>query len=209
LEAEGRYEDVLSGAQAALTRLPHKLPIRAAIADHLCAAAARLNEVEALRAGRWEAFTATPTLPRLLDVWEAAPEAESRTRLMQQAVQHIEAYLARPRRWRPTFDSWEEDELETPAWIDRSALAHACVLAGNLDGAHGLAPRDKLLGWSDRNTVQGLVVPLCLALLSGKSLNALPANLKQLWHRGLETSLGLDDWIEADKTPTCEPPVHR
>ncbi len=117
---------------------------------------------------------------------------------MQQATQHIEAYLAHPPRWTPTFDAWQEDQYETPAWTDRSVLAHACVLAGDIEGAHRLASREKVLGWSDSSNPQGFVVPLFLVLLSGKTLNALPSSLKQLWHRGLETSLGLDDWAEDD-----------
>ena len=46
-------------------RLPAKLPIRAAMADHLCAAAAKLKETQALRAGRWEAFLVKPVLDAL------------------------------------------------------------------------------------------------------------------------------------------------
>jgi hypothetical protein len=63
LEQEGKHQEVLAAAQEALQALPARLPIRAAIADHLCAAAARLNEAEALRLGRWEAFIAKSILP--------------------------------------------------------------------------------------------------------------------------------------------------
>ncbi|HID63056.1 MAG TPA: hypothetical protein EYP49_09995, partial [Anaerolineae bacterium] len=73
LEEEGQHDRVLAAAREALATLPRDLPIRAAIADHLCAAASALNDPESLRAGRWEAFVAKPTLARLLDLWEAFP----------------------------------------------------------------------------------------------------------------------------------------
>jgi hypothetical protein len=131
-------------------------------------------------------------------MWEAAPKAEAQERLMQQAAQHLEAYLARRPRWAPAFDGWEENELERPAWVDRSVLAHAYALTGDLDDAHRLAAREKALGWSDSNNVQGFVVSLCFVVLSGKAQNALPSNLKQFWRGGLGISFGRDYWDEDD-----------
>jgi hypothetical protein len=46
------------------------------------------------------------------------------------------------------------------------------------------------------------MVPFCLVLLSGKALNALPSNLRQVWRRGLETSIGFSDWRETDDAET-------
>ena len=202
LEADGKYQGVFTAAQMALKTLPDKLPIRAAIADHLCAAATRLNETEALRAGRWEAFSVAPTLPRLLDLWDAAPGGEARTRMMQQATDHIKSYLAHPPRSADTFVPWADDHLESPAWINRSVLAHACLLAGDVDSAHQLAAREKVLGWSSSDKLQGFVVPFFLTLLSRKALNTLPTNLKQVWQRGLETSVGFSDWRESEDAET-------
>ncbi|HEX7594128.1 MAG TPA: hypothetical protein VF429_08165 [Anaerolineae bacterium] len=85
LEGEGKHREVLVAARDALQALPAKLSIRADVADHLCAAAIKLNDTDSLRAARWEAFVAAPTLVRLLDLWDATPNAE-RTRLMQQAA---------------------------------------------------------------------------------------------------------------------------
>ena len=205
LAQEGQHREVLLAAQAALKTLPGKLPIRAAIADHLCAAASHLKEVEALRAGRWEAFNVAPTLPRLLDLWDAAPDGQGRTKLMQQAADHIKDYLAHPPRQTlgaDMFEPWADDHLESPAWIDRSVLAHACLLAGDLDSAQQLAAREKVLGWSSGDNVQGFVAPFILILLSGKGLNALPSNLKQVWQRGLETSIGFHGWRASDGAET-------
>ncbi len=199
LESEDKHREILSGAQAALKTLPARLPIRAAVADYLCAAAARLNETEALRAGRWEAFSAAPTLLRLLDLWEAAPADKERIRLMQQAADHIKDYLAHPPRQRESEMWWAEDRFEAPAWIDKSVLAHAYLLSQDLDAAHQLAAREKVLGWSSSDNTQGLVAPFCLVLLAGKAPNALPANLKQLWQQRLQTSLGYGSWDDEDK----------
>ncbi len=189
LEEDGKHRETLTAAQEALQKLPAKLPIRAAIADHLCAAAAKLKDDEALRAGRWEAFAAKPTLPRLLDLWDAAPAGE-RPALMQQAADRVKDYLAHPPRDSQMTNDWREDSLESPAWIDNSILAHIHLLAGDWDAAHQLAVHQKPLGWSSRDNPQGLAVAAFLALLSGKPPATLPANLAQLWQGRLQASVG-------------------
>jgi hypothetical protein len=197
LEQEGRHREVLLAAQEALQALPEKRPIRAAIADHLCAAAAQLSEMEALRAGRWEAFLARPTLPRMLDLWDAFPAGGERAAQMRQAARHVRDYLAHPP-GRQEQVEWDVDDLERPAamqsiaWIGESVLAHACLLAGDLEAAYQLAAGEQVLGWSGSSAVQGLVVPFFLALLSGRAPGALPPNLAQLWQWGLASSVGLE-----------------
>jgi hypothetical protein len=202
LEAEDKPREVLAAAQAALKTLPDKLPIRAAIADHLCTAAAKLNETETLRAGRWEAFRIAPTLSRLLDLWEAAPEGKEQTALMRQAADHIQDYLAHPPRESDIMAStWNEDDnednLESPVWIEKSVLAHAYLLAEEVDAVYQLAASENVLGWSSDDNPQGLVVPFFLAQLAEKAPNAFPPNLKQLWQQGLQTSIGFE-WAEAE-----------
>ena len=193
LEQEGKHQEVLAAAQEALQALPARLPIRAAIADHLCAAAAQLNEAEALRLGCWEAFVAKPTLPRMLDLWDVAVDEAERTALMQRAVEHIRDYLAHPPARRDEMMQGDDD-LERPAWIGQSVLAHACLLAGDWDAAHHLAAQGKVLGWSSRESHQGLVVAAFLVLLSGKTLGALPSNLAQLWQWGVQYSVATWSW---------------
>ncbi len=223
LEAEGQLQTVLTEAQAALKTLPAKLPtlapaasagVRAAIADHLCVAAEQLADGEALRKGRWEAFAARPALARLLDLWDATPEGTARTRVMRRAAQHLTAYLTHPPRSDLAFQPWVEDQLETPARVDKSVLSHAHVLASDLLSAHELGSKQRVLGWSASDNPQGLMVPLFLVLLSGKPLNALPPNLKSLWRDALATRTGggegvsagadfeweVDDWAEAGRT---------
>jgi hypothetical protein len=188
LEQEGKQREVLAAAREALQALPVHLPIRAAIADHLCAAAAQLNEAEALRCGRWEGFVAKPALPRLLDLRESAAAGAERTALMQRAVEHLRETLAHPPA-RQSQVALNGDSLERPAWVGQSVLAHACMLAEDWDAAHHVAAQGKVLGWSSRENPQGLVVPAFLALLAGKAPGALPANLAQLWQLGLRNSV--------------------
>jgi hypothetical protein len=203
LEEEGKHQAVLAAAQEALQALPARLPIRAAIADHLCAAAARLNEAEALRLGRWEAFVAKPILPRLLDLWDVAVDAADRAALMERAAEHVRDYLAHPPA-RQDGIVRGDDGLERPAWIDPSVLAHACLLASDWDAAHHLAAQGKVLGWSSRESHQGLVVAAFLALLSGKALGALPSNLAQLWQWNVQSSAAAWSWGYEEKDSVRE-----
>ena len=191
LEQEDKHREVLVAAQEALQTLPTRLPIRAAIADHLCIAAAKLGETETLRAGRWEAFVAKPSLVRLLDLWDAAPSGQEQTGLMQQAAQHAQSYLAHPPGRQETMGIWEiGDNLEAPGLIDKSVLAHAYLFAEEWEAAHQLAAREEVFGWSSSSNPQGLVVPSFLVLLSGRRPDALPPNLGQLWRQGLQNSVG-------------------
>ncbi len=203
LEEEGKHREVLAAAQEALQALPARLPIRAAIADHLCAAAARLNEAEALRLGRWEAFVAEPTLSRILDLWVGAVDVAERTALMERAVEHIRDYLARP----PALQHERvrgDDGVERPAWIGPSVLAHACLLAGDWDAAHHLAAQGEVLGWSRGESHQGLVVAAFLVLLSGETLEALPPNLAQVWEWGVQHSVHGWRWRYGEEDPVHE-----
>jgi hypothetical protein len=199
LEGEGKHREVLVAARDALQALPAKLSIRADVADHLCAAAIKLNDTDSLRAARWEAFVAVPTLVRLLDLWDATPNAE-RTRLMQQAATQTKNYIAHPPRRRETIDGEGDGmDLESPAWTSSAVLAHAYLLAEEWDAAHALAAREKVLGWSSTESAQGLVAGFFLAMLSGKRPDALPSNLKELWQAVLGYSSGFGYWNEADE----------
>jgi hypothetical protein len=203
LEQEGRYREVLAAAQEALQALPARLPIRAAVADHLYTAAVRLNEAPAQRLGRWEAFAAKPTLPRLLDLWEAAAGEEERTVLMQRALQHAQDYSAHPP-GRPDEALWIGDDLERPAWVTSPVLAHVCLLAGDWDAAHHLAAQGKALGWSSSESAQGLVVSAYLVLLSGKTPGTLSPNLERLWQWAMQNSVASWEWEDEQGNSTTK-----
>jgi hypothetical protein len=203
LQEEGKYKEMLAAAQEALQALPAQLPIRAAVADHLCAAAAQLNETEALRLGRWEAFVAKPTLPRMLDLWDVAVDAAERTALMQQTVEHVRDYLANPPVRRVEIMRGG-DAIERPVWIDQSVLAHACLLAGDWDAAHHLAAQARVLGWSSSESHQGLVVAAFLVLLSDQTLEAVPSNLAQFWEWSVQYSASAWSWRRVEEDPVHE-----
>ena len=192
LEEEGRYAEVLRAAQEALESLLPDLPIRAAIADHLCSAAAALGDPERFLFGRWEAFQAKPTLARLLDLWEAVPTFQERIAWMERAVKHVEG--ASGRRPSPSvgpFPYVEPDGLEQPADPDHNLLAHARLLACDLEAARRPVINKPVLGWSSRSSDQALIVSFLLILLSHRSLEELPPNLASLWSWSLlATSLG-------------------
>jgi len=200
LTQEGKHREVLAAAQKALEALSAALPLRAAIADHLCAAAAHLKETQTLRSGRWEAFAAKPTLARLLDLWDVASPEANRTGLMRQAAQHVKDVLAHPPSPKEITEAFGEDDLEVPAWVDKSLLAHAYLLAEEWEAAHQLAVREEVLGWSSSDNAQGLVAPFFLLLLSGKSPAALPSNLTDLWQWVLQQGIGFDFWREGEET---------
>ena len=188
LEEEGRQAEVLTAAREALQTLPPDLPIRAAIADHLCAAAAHLDDPASLREGRWEAFVAKPTLSRLLDLWEAFPPGDERTTWMQRASEHIQQ--VRPRAFTPVLYS-ALDDLERPARPGAALLAHARLLACDLEAAHQAVAKKRVLGWSSASSDQALLLSFLLILLSGESPETLPHNLDDLWAWSLlVTSLG-------------------
>jgi hypothetical protein len=159
--------------------------------------------------GRWEAFIAKPTLPRLLDLWDVAVDTAERTALMQRAVEHVRDYLRMPfiradSPARPDVMMRRGDGLERPAWIGPPVLAHACLLASDWDAAHQLAAQGKVLGWSSRESHQGLVVAAFLVLLSGETPGAVPSNLAQLWKWGLQYSVAAWSWRYEEEDPVRE-----
>ncbi len=189
LQAEQKPREVLTTAEFALQTLPAQLPIRAAIADYLCAAAATCDEQVLLREGRWEAFTAKPSLVRLLDLSEPEADRAARTQLLRQAAQYAKEYLAQPPRHEEMVLG-ERDGLESAAWVERSLLAHAYLLSQQWNQAQALASQEQVLGWSNSNSAQGLVVPFFLAALSEKQSTVLPVNVALVWQPALENSAG-------------------
>ncbi len=197
LAEANKQPEVFTAAQEALQNLPSKLPIRAAIADHLCAAAAYLEDEPIFRHGRWEAFTAKPELARLLDVWDCTPASE-RPFKMSAAAHYLQAYLEQPGPKSIGIWSSRDDELETPAQVNHAILTHAWLLAGEWEAAHKLAAQQNVLGWSGSGNPQGLVLAYFLGSMSGRRMDKLPPNLAQLWQDRLQASLGFGYWTLGD-----------
>jgi hypothetical protein len=187
LEQQGEHRQALEAAHQALEALPAELPIRAAIADHLCTAAAALNQPQQVQEGRWQAFLVKPDVQRLIQLWDAFSNLAERTRRMQRAAEHLEETLKT--QVRSSFD-WELDELEQPVWVEKSTLAHALLLSKQWEAAYQLAAAAEVLGWSSRSSHQSLVVAFLLMALAHKTPATLPANLQQCWHLAITHSVG-------------------
>ena len=115
---------------------------------------------------------------------------------MRQAQRHLDQSLQRQtRRSVEEFDATVDDDLEAPAWVDRTLLAHARMLCGDWEAARAMAADADVLGWSSSDNPQSVVVPACLVLLSGQA-TAPPANLARLWDWALESSTFLSAYDE-------------
>lgn len=183
LSEEGKPKEALAAAEEALSALPRDLPLRAAIADHLCKAAKKLGLPKKLEDGRWEAFAASPELPRLLDLVDDTP-ADFRPQRLTEAEKHLEAYLAREPRRPFTAKNWEYDPIEAPGFVSSLVLAHAHLLNGNWAAARSLAERQDPLGWGYSGNPQRVVVPAFLILALGQT-KSLPRHLAIFWRFAL------------------------
>jgi hypothetical protein len=191
LQREGSPHEVLSTAREALDALPPGLPLRAALADVLASTAERLGQPDTVRAARWEAFVSRPTLPRLLDLRGSS--------LLEQAARHLAEVLQQPRRPSGSLvQSPGEDDLETPARVDRRLVAQAWLLARQWEPAHQLSASESAIGWTYGDNPQGAVVPCFLVLLSGQPLGELPRNVARLWEWGLDAGLQAGQWSAGD-----------
>lgn len=201
LEEEDKPKEVLLAAQEALRELPDGLSVRAEIADRLCAAAAQLGETEAQRAGRWEALRAQPKLSRLLDLRDTGTDFREKRALMQQVAGSVRNHRTRSPDYRIALE-WGKEAEEPVTWMDRSVLAHAYLLAGELATARRLVEGQQVLGWSSRSSAQGLVVAFLLVLLSESAPGDLPLNLASVWRSGLGHSTG--SWYGVGEIPLRE-----
>jgi hypothetical protein len=182
LRAEERPEEVLAAADEALRTLPAGLPLRAAIADHLCAAAAELDDAKALRKGRWEAFAARPVLRRLLDLRDGTP-AGHRAHKLRQAEEYLANYL---RAGVPAEAPGADREEGDGGRVSVAVLAHAHLLNGNWSAAQDLADsQTSAVGTAD--DPQEVVVAVLLGVLFGGGPD-LPGNLARLWDGALAGS---------------------
>jgi hypothetical protein len=199
LNKAGHGREAAHGAREALDALPDGLPVRAAVADELCAAAKRLNDQALVREARWQAFVAKPELRRLADLAFAMDSESERRKAMGRAAAHVEKRLkSKPRPSASFSHDLDSDPREQPAWISKSVLAHAWLLAGEWERARMLAKKERVLGWSDPETVQSLVLPAILLALSGRK-PAIPANVKGLWDDALQRCTGWMNEIAAQE----------
>ena len=203
LEREGQPREVLDTAHEALKALPARLPLRAWVADFLATAAERLARPEQVREARWEALVASPDLRRLLELRECGETEPERVRLMKRAARQLEKALARPDD--TGLMPWEEPPLprgerdEPYPRLNEVLLAHARLLGHDWQAAWKSAADATVLGWSDNDNPQGLVVPFLLLWLSGPSSpEGPPRSVEKLWRMALENSLAYEPWTSEE-----------
>jgi hypothetical protein len=184
LVEEKQYREALEAAQEALDQLPSHLPLRAAIADHLCAAARKLKLTDKEQQGRWEAFAAWPSLPRLLDLREVTPPGH-RPQILTRAATHLEKYLKKEERRSNRIRDLEEDFGNERGYISPLVLGHAYLLNRDWEKARALADCQGPLGWTYSDNPQRLVMPAFLVLILGPK-TTLPTFVNDLWKRALD-----------------------
>ena len=168
LAQEGKHREVLVVAQEAFDVPPAELPIHAAIADHLCVAAEKLDEPAILAAGDGE----VSRRPRSYSA-AAAPSAGGRGAGDDRNSPHAALVTAPP--GLPCASAlsrdavgWRGDDLELPALPRKAALADACGSPATWTRRIRWPRCEQVLGWSNSENTQGLIVPFFLGLCSGQ-----------------------------------------
>jgi len=182
LQGEGRAKEALAAAEEALDKLPVLSPCERP-SPTFSASRGQLGHPKKLQEGRWEAFAAWPSLPRLLDLLDVTP-ASHRTERLSATEKHLQEYLQRDARRAPT--TWDplEDEDDEQGLITSLVLAHAHLLNGRWEGGRALAGRQKPVDWIDSDNPQDLVVPAFLVLILGRT-TSLPPHVAAFWKQAL------------------------
>jgi len=184
LVVENKYVETIAAAEYALSQLPQKLPIRAAIADYLAQAAISINDEKIAAQGRWLSFSAKPTIGKLLDLYKTTEEV-NRECLLQDAAQIVKKHLKQEY---GDHHSWEQDEIEHQAHVNQSLLLHAYLLANDIKNAFALAQTGETLGWSSSSNPQPFFVAYTFVSCN-KSPDILPPFLQRFWDSALRSSL--------------------
>lgn len=153
LRIEGKEDEAVRAARAALKRLPARLGLRAEIADELAAAARKAGIDDAIAEARWEAFVSDPGLRRLLDLHDIDGARDGRRTWMLRAADRLAERTE------------ESGRRETRQDEERLLRAHALLLAGERDAALALVKTQKPLGWSYASRAQAVVCAVLLEWL--------------------------------------------
>lgn len=184
LVAENKCMKVITVAEYALSQLPQKLPIRAAIADYLTQAAISINDEKIAAQGRRLSFSAKPTIDKLLGLYKTTEEI-SRKHLLQDAAQIVKEHLEQKY---DDHHSWEQDEIEYQSYVNQSLLLHVYLLANDIKNAFALAQTGETLGWSSSSNPQPFFVAYTFVSCN-KSSDTLPPFLQRFWDSALRSSL--------------------
>lgn len=177
LRQAGDFAALLREAEQALQRIPPKQRQRAAVADFLAEAAQHQGEEAHFHQARRAALVSEPTLKRLLDLWEALPQAE-RTAEMRSVAQHIAEELQQ--RGEPS-SFYFGDESVRPISPTPTLYLYALILGQQWEKALQLGQKGKPLGWSSVSRPQGIFTTVALMLLGNFSPTRLSPGMRRLW----------------------------
>lgn len=193
IAAENNPAKLLDAAKEALSGLPKALRLRAVAADHLARAAEAMADRETVLTARWEAFRAEPSLSRLLDLRDAAPDINTKSEWMKRAVDYLLQNTPETTR-NPEITGRGIDEAKLllepgdrqNTKVSRCLIAYAQLLAGDWQTALEKAKKEPSLGWSSRTNTQAVVVPVLMAWVAGWPEQALQSNFAELFGEALE-----------------------
>lgn len=196
-------QEMLTAAAKALLHLPERHSLRADIARHAFSAAKLLGDEATALQARWEGVCSARGDEAVLDLWDTVTDSDLRRQWMQRAVvelctpapqaTHTENH-ARPGSTIPrTEQDWPFDEDDGSMDFGpssyaryhnapRSTIALARLLAGDWQAAWSEASTERVLGWSDHDKCQALVVAVFFARFARTTLDTpLPPAIESLY----------------------------
>lgn len=184
----GEEAHALSEAQNALSILPEGMPIRAAIADQIIDLVDKKNDDPSFFQALWITFQEKPTLKKLLELF-IRNEGESRKDVMEKAVLVLDKRVKSGSSYKRNYDTWENDNIESPSYPTECTLLHAYFLAENQRAAFDLVVGKKELGWSYGEHPQPIFLGLCFfQAMPIKQLGESPQSFQSFWKSYLSDS---------------------
>ena len=184
LEKNGDVQEMLKAAREGLVAIPEGCTIRARIAEGLIRAGTRLKDTDAQLHGWHEAFHSDPSLRYLLNLLMLSENCGNFKKEIDEAIDRLDTLLKKPRKYRTSFFSEDDDPAET--FTTKSLSAAAYLSGGRFEEALRLCDREGALGWSFTNNPKGLVLPFFLKLLTHGKKGSHSPNVEHLWSDAIE-----------------------
>ena len=189
---------MLSAAKEALAGIPEGLSLRTAAADYWFQAATALGDQQQAVEARWEAFRAAPIPRRLLDLRDAAGEAQAQQRWMKRALSYgLNGGLALVAGPQVGYTGDADDRVfleKGDGFIDYSGpFLIGCIrlLVGLWRTALADAKKESVTAWD--GNIQGLVILVLLAWSTGWPAISPPTRIAALLEETFAHFDGPDD----------------
>lgn len=183
------FKGVVKAAEYALSKLPEKMPIRAAIADYLAHAAIEIGDKKTAQNAHWLSFVAKPTINKLIGIYQHTANNKINN-VIRDASQIINEHLNR--KTDDKIDDWEKDSVEMPVHVEKPLLLHSYLLGNNICDAFHLAKKSEILGWS-YNNCQPFFIAFTFIAATTRQLSSAPDILRRFWNYAIVTSIK-DNW---------------